>query len=140
MQRDDGNTRSILDPTLSLLYLTVPSRRCLLYLSFTFFRSTDRHPLALLARLCAPLRMPGHISMAVEDCYSVDLQRNPGGWGIPFPLRLKRVTARIPAQTVRGTRAEEPQAAHGVEVRVREWRRQVIVSKVSHLRHETPWL
>ena len=51
--------------------------------------------------------------MAVEDCDSVDLQRNPGGMG--YPLRLKRVTARIPAQTVRGTRAEEPQAAHGVE-------------------------
>ena len=138
MQRDDRTTRSILDPTSSLLYLTVPNRRCLLYLSFTFFRSTDRHPLALHARLCAPLRMPGHISMAVEDCDSVDLQRNPGGMG--YPLRLKRVTARIPAQTVRGTRAEEPQAAYGVEVRVREWRRQVIVSKVSHLRHETPLL
>ena len=35
--------------------------------------------------------------------------------GMGYPLRLKRVTARIPAQTVRGTRAEEPQAAHGVE-------------------------
>ena len=40
--------------------------------------------------------------------------------GMGYPLRLKRVTARIPAQTVRGTRAEEPQAAHGVEVRARE--------------------
>ena len=73
--------------------------------------------------------------MAVEDRYSENLQRNPGGMG--YPLRLKRMTARIPAHTARGTRAEEPQAAHGVEVRVREWRRQVIVSKVSHLRHET---
>ena len=58
--------------------------------------------------------------------------------GMGYPLRLKRVTARIPAQTVRGTRAEEPQAAHGVEVRVRECMRHENVSKVSHTRHETP--
>ena len=73
--------------------------------------------------------------MAVEDCYSVDLQRNPGGMG--YPLRLKRVAILIPAQTTWWTRVEEPQVEHGVEVRVREWRRHVNVSKVSQPKHET---
>ena len=74
--------------------------------------------------------------MAVEDCYSVDLQRNPGGMG--YPLRLKRVAILIPAQTIWRTRVEEPQVEHGVEVRVRECRRHVNVSEVSQLRHEKP--
>ena len=75
--------------------------------------------------------------MAVEDCYSVDLQRNPGGMG--YPLRLKRVAILIPAQTTWWTRVEESQVEHGVEVRVREWRRHVNVSKVSQLKHETQY-
>ena len=50
---------------------------------------------------------------------------------------LKRVAVLIPAQTVWGTRVEEPQVEHGVEVRVRECGRHVSVSKVSHSTHET---
>ena len=57
------------------------------------------------------------------------------GWGIPSVH--KRAATPIPAQTTRGTRVEEPQGEHGVEVRVRECMRHVNVSKVSHLRHET---
>ena len=58
--------------------------------------------------------------------------------GMGYPLRLKRVAILIPAQTIWGTRVEEPQVEHGVEVRVREWRRHVNVSKVSQPKHETP--
>ena len=51
--------------------------------------------------------------MAVEDSYSVELQRNPGGWGIPSVL--KRVAVLISAHIDWGTRVEEPQVEHGVE-------------------------
>ena len=57
--------------------------------------------------------------------------------GMGYPLRLKRVAILILALTIWGTRVEEPQVEHGVEVRVREWRRHVNVSKVSQRRHET---
>ena len=53
------------------------------------------------------------------------------GWGIPSVL--KRVAVPISAQIVQGTRVEEPQVGHGVEVRVREWWRHVNVSEVSQM-------
>ena len=59
------------------------------------------------------------------------------GWGIPSVH--KRAATPIPAQTTQGTKVEEPQGEHGVEVRVRECMRHVNVSKVSHMRHETHW-
>ena len=76
--------------------------------------------------------------MAVEDSDPVDLQGTRGGWGIPSVL--KRVAVLISAQIGWGTRVEEPKVEHGVEVRVREWRRHVNVSKVSQPRHETQCL
>ena len=57
------------------------------------------------------------------------------GWGIPSVH--KRAATPIPAQTTRGTKVEESQGEHGVEVRVRECMRHVNVAKVPHMRHET---
>ena len=56
--------------------------------------------------------------MSVEDSNFVDLQRNPGGLGIPSVP--KTVWVLITAQTVWVTRAEEPHLEHGVEVKMRK--------------------
>ena len=80
---------------------------------------------------CAPLRVQGHTSMAVEDSDSFDLKRLPegmrnpfrdinrtatllicrgtrGGWGIPSEHKCRAVLTSVhtSAQTMRGTRVE----------------------------------